>query len=51
MCINVMKLVEQNAFLREQNAVLGCTLLFMTGWLIKVKIKAWNKEKNEKEGD
>lgn len=50
MCVNIMKLIEQNAYLREQNAVLGCALLFVTGWLIKVKVKA-HKEKNNKEGE
>lgn len=50
MCVNIMKLIEQNAHLREQNAVLSCALLFMTGWFIKVKIKA-HKEKKNKEGE
>ena len=50
--MDVFKMIEHNAVLREQNAILSCLVIVMTVLWAKEKIKRLQeKEKSEDKGE
>lgn len=47
----ITSVFHENAFLREQNAVLSCCLIFTTISWLRERHKRLQKEKKEQEGE
>ena len=51
-CKELRYLLEENAILREQKAILSCILAFVTiGWIKEKIIRLQKERKNNKEGE
>ena len=48
--MNIMRLIECNARLREQNVALTCLVIYLTVRLVRVEFKLFKKE-TETEGE